>query len=190
MKNFIYLLGAGCIVTTCLVSIGGCSTDFEEPYSSDLTIENQITRIKRTSPELNHGEIPVRENECALYALTYLKGDEDYWKQPGRDAEEYYRRLDNYAKKNYGYEGGEMNENTILGVGEHFGLLQGKKSFSSNNNSSTLELEFLLYNVKMIGMPGHVGTMESYNADNGEVTYRDSKGSHKCSIHNITTIYY
>ena len=68
MKNFIYLLGAGCIVTTCLVSIGSCSTDLEEPYSSDLTIENQITRIKRTSPELNDG-IPVHENECALYAL-------------------------------------------------------------------------------------------------------------------------
>lgn len=189
MKNFIYLLGAGCIVTTCLVSIGGCSTDFEEPYSSDLTIENQITRIKRTSPELGGGKIPVLEKECALYALTYLKGDENYWKESGRDAEEYYRSLSNYAAKNYEYEGGEMDESTILGVGQHFNLINNKQSFS-NGTSARDFFENPLNKAKMIGIPGHVGTFQRYDSGTGKVTYHDSMGFQTCFVSEITTVFY
>ena len=188
MKNFIYLLGAGCIVTTCLVSIGSCSTDLEEPYSSDLTIENQITRIKRTSPELNDG-IPVHENECALYALMYLKGNENYWRENGRNAGEYYTNMRNYAMDNYEYKGGEMNESTILGVGKRFNLISDKISFS-NGASAKEFFENPLNRPKIIGIPGHVGKFKEYNSGTGIVIYYDSKGKQDCPVTQVTTVFY
>lgn len=187
MKNFIYLLGAGCIVTTCLVSIGGCSTDLEEPYSSDLTIENQITRIKRTSPELNDG-IPVHENECALYALTSLKSY-SYWNTHDISKNDYYENLRKYATNEYGYKNGEMNESIILGVGQHFKLLSGKKSFD-NGASAEEFFENPSNKAKIIGIPGHVGTFQNYDSHNKMVMYHDSTGSHLYPVTQVITVFY
>lgn len=192
MKNFIYLLGTGCIVATCLVSVGGCSTDYEEPYSSDLTIENQITRIKRTSPELGGGEIPVLKDECALYALTYLKGKKGgngYWDRPENNAGDYYKNMKDYATNNYEYGGGEMNESTILEVGKQFNLIKDKISF--NNAASAKEFFDKSPNkAKIIGIPGHVGTFNRYNCKTGMVKYNDSKGVQDCPVTQVTTVFY
>lgn len=67
MKRNICLLGVGCVVATSLLFIGSCSTDVEDTVFDDLSIESQIPKVKRTTPEYSNKDIPIIEDECALY---------------------------------------------------------------------------------------------------------------------------
>lgn len=185
MKRDFYLLGAGCIVATSLLFIGSCSTDVEETFSENLSIEKQIPRVKRTIEG-----IPVEKDECGLYALMLVKagGKDQYWNEPGRNADEYYERMKKYAEEECGYKGGEMNASTLLDVGKKFNIIEDSNSFDANT-MSCYDC-FVDRKPKMVGNPGHIGRFVSFNEKTNKVRYQDSTGSHEWNVSDVTTIFY
>lgn len=185
MKRNICLLGVACVIATSLLFIGSCSTDVEEQFPDDLSIESQIPRVKRTIEG-----IPVKKDECALYALMLVKvdGKSNIWNQPGQNAQEFYSRMQGYAMDSCDYKGEAMTASTILAVGQKFGLLNEKVFFDSNTMS--VVDYFINRKPKMVGIPGHIGRFESFDLRKNKVKYQDHNGTFSWDLNQVNILFY
>lgn len=183
------------MVATSLLFIGSCSTDVEEEFPDDLSIESQIPKVKRASPELNDNGIPKEKDECALYALMLIKGGTkgDYWKKNNIEPNDYYKRLKDCAIE-FGYEGGPMDSKIVEKVGQEFGLISGYHTFSETPGQFFLNQEDYFYlnhsRIKMLNFPGHTAKLLSYNPGSKMVKYEDGAGVDECSVFKVTSVYF
>lgn len=202
MERKIYLAIVTSVTVFGVAYLGSCSADYEEPEFVNLGIEEQIMRVKKTSPEFGVNTppyaIPVNENECALFALTAVKGQgSSAW--PGGDdtASNYYNKLRDYAINKLEYTGNTaMGWNTILEVGKHFGLLEGMASFmTSDGRVDTFAAERYfsssdVKNIKIINIENHTAKFKSYDPMTRMVKYYDANGGHKCHVTKIMSVMY
>ena len=137
-KNKVTLLTL-CLLSALTYILGSCSGDNDLTGSNDLSINMQIPTTRSADPEApqfwnSENKTPVNEDECGLFALTEVKK-----KYPNRGIDgydsvsEYYKSMNDYAQKNYGYKGGAMDIETLYGVGKHYGLFTDSLFFSSEN---------------------------------------------------------
>lgn len=204
MNNKFYLLTATCIATIGVTYLGSCSADFEEPDFVSLEIEEQIMRTKRSSSESEFNppayEIPQYENECAMFALTAVKGEgSKAWTGFTEDdyASKYYEDLSTYAVNELKYERGTpMEWDTTLKLGQKFGILNGMESFMTPNgtiDTASAQLYFTsgnVNNIKIINIADHTAKFRSYNQTTQQVKYYDAYGSHECHVSKVMSIMY
>lgn len=204
MNKKLYLLTATCIATIGVAYLGSCSADFEEPDFVSLEIEEQIMRTKRSSSESEFNppahEIPQYENECAMFALTAVKGEGSKdWTGITEDdyARKYYEDLGTYAVNELEYERGTpMGWDTTLKLGQKAGLLNGMESFMTPNgtiDTSAAQQYFTsdkVNNIKIINIENHTAKFRSYNPTTQKVTYYDAYGTHECHVSKVMSVMY
>ena len=77
MKKLIYILMPTLIITTGSILFHSCSADDEDYDAYDLSINTQITRVSRTSPEIqsyNDSDSFYKEGECGIWCILKIQG--------------------------------------------------------------------------------------------------------------------
>ena len=178
------------LLTLCLLSVltymlGSCSGDNDLTGSSDLSINMQIPTTRSADPETpidinpnNIRTIPIREDECGLYALTGLMGDR-YGFNINHTANDFYEQLNTCARDSCGYKGGEMKASTMLTVGQRYGLLTGMEMFDDNTRPEDyFNNEENAGNARIACFQkdgrGHYAKITEVNKEKGYVRYSDS----------------
>lgn len=194
MRKTFYVSVAAIAVASGLFYLGSCTADYEEPGLSSLDIEDQIMRGKRLGPEIDDNSnspyyIPVEEDECALYVLTLIQGENGSWTSQNK-ASKFYNKLKKYATDSLDYTGGTMSSSTMLKVGQEFGLVTDQQTFGGSVKAEIYFMTSDLNRVKTINIAGHTGMFISYDKRTGKVTYKDYRGKQTCHVNEVMSVFY
>lgn len=189
-------------VAVCATFFVSCNPDSDFLGGDDLSINSQVP-MTRANSEQFVGDInkirrqtPVYEDECGLFALTEVrKRDRNAFtvEYDTQTASEYYDRLKQRATDSCGYQGGAMNADDMLFVGQQFGLLTGRTMFNGGNQSE--EYFNQSDNIKKARIvcfqkkgKGHYAKIDRIR--NNKVEYVDSEGTGSVNINEIDGVMY
>lgn len=202
MKHYLNIMSVY-LPLLCTISI--CSCVQEEVFLSngDLNIKTHVPKTRSTLDQpwdqdcnaFNYGE-----NECCLVALVELKQQqmENHTFTNDNTATEFYEAVNNYARSltndngESRYNGGMMDLEVFLEVGQHYGLIERRVYFSSdeekrlyfsNPENNPIAILISVINKKTGSNEPHVATIISVNNKKETVTY-----SSKEAIWNKETI--
>lgn len=166
--------------------LGSCSGDNDFTGCDDLSLGMQIPMTRSADPESpfdinpRPDKIPVNEGECGLYALASLKQKEFNANNPASD---YYNSIKQCAVDSMAYKPGEaMPANTMLNLGQRYGLLTGMTFFDEENHSEDyFGVSDNANNARIACFQkngdSHYARIDKVDTDKGRVRYVDSDGA-------------
>ena len=194
MKQISFYLAFASILTSGMLYLNSCTADYEEPDQVNLDINAHIMRSKRLLPEISEGNpsyIPVRKDECALYALTAIKKESYQWTSQ-KTASEYYEELSRYAERELNYKGGEMKPSDMLQVGIHFNLISGEQTFGNEEGEAKEYFESNnVKNIKIVNFSNHTAKFLFYDKEKQMVVYTDANNKNIARpVSEVVSVFY
>lgn len=205
MKKLIYILMPTLIITTGSILFHSCSADDEDYDAYDLSIGNNVTRVKLNAEfpfqsgndsaidnPKNYKNIDpneMNENECSLWALTKASGQQ--WSFTN-NATNYYKNMRDYAVNNCEYTAGDsMTISTMFEIAKHYDIATGMDELSSGNAANYFSnASSNGKTIKTIAIQGHTGVFVKYNEKKQTVTYKDYEGEHTIPANQVISVLY
>lgn len=144
-RKFIYVL-----VALSAFMFVGCSQENDLLVFSGLDIHSHVPKTRGASDDIFEGPdynmFSYGENECCLIALVELKQQTMFEHTFTEDnpAEKYYKEYKSYAMSlvdangNNRYNGGAMDLEVFLEIGQHLGLLNERLDFSDEASKAEI----------------------------------------------------
>ena len=204
-KQFFFGLLCGLVYV-----LGSCSEDNELIGSGDLSIGMQIPMTRSADPEApqefltveqkkkKQRETPVYDDERGLFALTEVKKRDENEFTDGdsnNTAARYYERMREYGRENCNYEKGRMTANTMLTIGQKYGLLTGMVDFRGGiSPREYFSDQTKRNNARIVCFQkdgdAHYAKVNRTNVKTGKISYTDSTGTHEVEIDSVEGVLY
>ena len=174
--------------------------------SGDLSIGMQIPMTRSADPEApqefltveqkkkKQRETPVYDDECGLFALTEVKKRDENEFTDGdsnNTAARYYERMREYGRENCNYEKGRMTANTMLTIGQKYGLLTGMVDFRGGiSPREYFSDQTKRNNARIVCFQKDGAKVNRTNVKTGKISYTDSTGTHEVEIDSVEGVLY
>ncbi len=177
------------------VSLSCSSDEFDLPTEQKTMArrkaQNTMDYIDDPISHQSYMEIPVEENECALWSLTKLKiNSGGNFSEQNTVRDYYYALRERAVQKGWG-RNSSMSSSTLLILGREEVVLNNVYSFANDtiNRDSVVRVKINEETPKLIGINGHIGVYTSKTKKN--IYYEDASGyNHYVPYSDILEFFY